>query len=90
MTIQELADRARLSADYIGKLELGKQNPTIDSLVRVAAALGTNLNAILIDLDLEKGQKHEALVELNRFASQFSADEIHRMMEILKAVHAPR
>ena len=86
LTIQELADHAQLSADYVGKLELGKLNPTIESLARIAAALETDLNDLLIDLDVKESPKHQAIEELRRFAAQFKEADIRRMTKILRTV----
>jgi transcriptional regulator with XRE-family HTH domain len=39
-TQEELADRARLSARYIGQLERYKASPSVDVLERLATAFG--------------------------------------------------
>ena len=40
LTMEELADRAGVHRTYIGLLEQGKRQPTIDVAARIAAALG--------------------------------------------------
>lgn len=41
LTLQELADRAKISLSYLGDIEKGRSNPSIDTLVSIASALGT-------------------------------------------------
>jgi|SRR5215469_8531574 len=38
-TQEQLADRADLNRGYLGAIERGERNPTLDSLVKLAAAL---------------------------------------------------
>lgn len=42
-TQEQLALEAGISSDYLSRLELGKENPTIDVLARLAAALGAGI-----------------------------------------------
>jgi DNA-binding XRE family transcriptional regulator len=47
-TQQELADAAGLDRTYISGLEHGKQNPTIGALLRLATALETGLDRLVV------------------------------------------
>jgi methanogenic corrinoid protein MtbC1/DNA-binding XRE family transcriptional regulator len=47
-TQQQLADEAGLDRTYISGLERGKQNPTIGALLRLAAALETPLDRLVV------------------------------------------
>jgi len=47
-TQQELADAAGLDRTYISGLEHGKQNPTIGALLRLATALETRLDRLVV------------------------------------------
>lgn len=47
MTKAELAERAGISAAYLGRIERGLQQPGIDVLNRIAAALGVPLTELL-------------------------------------------
>ncbi|MFN4984923.1 MAG: helix-turn-helix domain-containing protein [Ignavibacteria bacterium] len=38
LTQEQLAATARLSSDYVSRLELGKENPTVDVLSRISHA----------------------------------------------------
>ncbi len=51
ITQEELAERARLTRNYIGNLERGEKSPTLDALEAIAEALGLTPSE-LIDTDL--------------------------------------
>jgi transcriptional regulator with XRE-family HTH domain len=44
---QELAERARISREYVRKLEAGLQDPTLGTLQRLAKALGVAVTELL-------------------------------------------
>lgn len=43
LTQEALAERAGISANYLAKLELGWKTPSVDTLVRLARALGVQV-----------------------------------------------
>lgn len=47
MTQEALAERAGLSYKFIGEIERGRGNPTIDTLQRLASALGLDAGDLL-------------------------------------------
>lgn len=46
---QDLASRAGLHLNTLYKIELGKQNPTVETLEKIAAALGRDLRVTLAE-----------------------------------------
>lgn len=44
---EEVAWRAHLSRQYVSRLELGECSPSLDTMVAVAAALGTTLDVMI-------------------------------------------
>lgn len=47
LTQQELADRAGLHRSYIGEIELGKRNITLESAEKIAKALRIDITQLL-------------------------------------------
>jgi transcriptional regulator with XRE-family HTH domain len=43
----ELAEKAKIQQPLISKMERGRGNPTVDSLVKIATALGVDLKQLL-------------------------------------------
>ena len=46
-TQEDIAHRARISVRHLQKIEAGGANPTLETLLAVAAALKTNLQTLL-------------------------------------------
>ena len=46
-----LAAEVKLSSDYISRLELGKENPTLDVLVRISIVFDTKVRDLLDDAE---------------------------------------
>ncbi len=49
LTLAALAARSGLSPAYLSQIESGSANPTVSTLARVAASLGTDIGALLGD-----------------------------------------
>lgn len=45
-TQERLAVRVSLSSDYVSRLELGKENPTVDVLHRISTVLGVRISTL--------------------------------------------
>lgn len=55
ITYGELAKRANLSPEWISKMLHGKSNPTLPVCERIAAALGTSLEALVAQTTISSG-----------------------------------
>ncbi|TKH22865.1 helix-turn-helix transcriptional regulator [Bacillus wiedmannii] len=49
MTQRELAEKANISRSYLGDIEGGRYNPSLDTLNTIAKALNVNINSLLTD-----------------------------------------
>lgn len=49
---EELAHRAGLTRNYVGLLERGRRNPTLNSMASLAEAMKVSLQALIADLDV--------------------------------------
>ncbi len=54
LTQEQLAEMAGLDRTYIGDAELGKRNPSLKSIDKLARALGADLLALLSDERLDE------------------------------------
>jgi transcriptional regulator with XRE-family HTH domain len=48
---EALAEKAGLHRNYIGHIERGEKTASLDVLIRLAAAFGLSLPALLVDFD---------------------------------------
>lgn len=62
VTLDALAQRTGLSKSYLSRIENGKKTPPLDTLARIARALGTDINLLL-------GGDDEAVVGGGRYIS---------------------
>ena len=53
LTQEELAFQARVSRNYISLLELDQKSPTVQTLLRVAKAMGVRASALLARVEDE-------------------------------------
>ena len=49
LTIEQLAERADKSSNFVGQIERGDRKPSIETLVDIANALGTTVDNLLKD-----------------------------------------
>ena len=47
---EKLAEKAGLSTVFISRVELAKESPSVDSLVKIARAMGVGVCALVKDL----------------------------------------
>lgn len=83
MTIEDLAERADLSADYVTKLEQGKHSPSADKLAAIADALGIEPGMLFPS---SGGPRAVALDELVAYVSNFSPADVRYFLDIIRVV----
>ena len=52
MSIEDLALEAEINRNYLGDLERGKRNPTLEILTKIAIALEVNLDELFKGLQI--------------------------------------
>ena len=60
---EKLAERAGISAQYISNIERGRENPTLDLLLRLADALKVSLGSMCDFESLEDRRKVRAAIQ---------------------------
>lgn len=87
LTQEDLAERAGLNPKYISGIERGRENPTLDTLLRLAKELGAQ-PVELFDFDLEgmtaAGMKKVA-AELMR---QLDIESLRRVLRLLRTAYS--
>ena len=59
LTQEQLAERSGLSYKFIGEIERGRGNPTIETMARLCEALGLGMSELLEGLDRERAPGRE-------------------------------
>lgn len=80
-TQERFAELCGLSTDYIGKIERGKQLPTLKTMHHIARILNTTLSHLL-DFDIKTRSVHEAQQLLNNQ----SPETIQQVIQVIKVL----
>lgn len=57
---QTLAEKAGLHQTYIGKIESGASNPSLDAANAIAEALGVPLSRLIVETEVERRRRESA------------------------------
>lgn len=81
---EQVAERADISPNYLSRIECGKENPTLDMLIKLARALGTEMWEIF-DFAHEVGLK-EMKETMNKLLKESEEEKLRLAIKILRAV----
>ncbi len=70
LTQTELAEKADLSVQFISYIETGTKRPGLETLIKIAAALGTTMDALL--LGNQPGNRQSYQKEIQKLLDGFS------------------
>lgn len=84
ITIEDLAEKAGLSTNYLGAIERGEKVPSLESLVAIIDALNITADAVFCD-SIQNGYrvKSSILSEKLENASPARREKIFRVIEIM-------
>jgi transcriptional regulator with XRE-family HTH domain len=83
-TQEQIAEGAGISSKYLSRIELGLENPTLDTFIKIAKSL--NVEAVeLFELDIEEapGRLREMVTKLIKDASP---DKLKTSIKLIRAV----
>jgi transcriptional regulator with XRE-family HTH domain len=86
MTQEDLSEQSGVNAKYLGEIELGKTNPTIVVLRKLAGALGLELVDVLpavYDSGEGKTLIHSEIVALLRKLERPDLQKLHKVLQLL-------
>ena len=87
ITQEQLAEKMGISAKYLSSIERGKENPTLNTLIRLAEGLDVDLGEVFRDLQMEDPEKRRELVlDMVRNADE---DQMRMIAKFLGAVLGP-
>ena len=80
---EKLAELSGCHPTYIGQLERGEKNATLESIERITAALGISLSKLFEKLDGQEGGAKDTPLACYEFLSAKSKDEQEQLYKIL-------
>jgi transcriptional regulator with XRE-family HTH domain len=93
LTQAELAQRSGVSPSYLGQLEAGRSQPTLEILTNLAVALAVSIDDLAFDGTERGGQRDRKLARLADAAAvldQADRDSIANLIEALLYRHQNR
>jgi len=63
MTQETLAGKMGINPKYLSSIERGKENPTLDTLIKLAESLEVDLSDIFALVQIEDPRKRKAILE---------------------------
>lgn len=84
LTQEELGEKADLSYKYVGELERGQVNVSIDSLVRIADALGVKIGDLF---STEKVTVQKVILKEESPLSKLSPHDLQQIKHTLKLLN---
>ena len=82
---EKLAEAAGCHAAYVGQVERGEKNMTLDSLMKFATALEVSLSQLLDGLG-NNNRNSDTLLRFSAFLSMKSSSEQERLLSILREI----
>lgn len=83
---EKLAERSGCHPTYIGQLERGEKNATIESIERIAAALNVSMSKLFEKLDGQTADARDIPLECYEFMAAKSTEEQALLYNILLEV----
>ena len=80
---EKLAELSGCHPTYIGQLERGEKNATLESIERITAALGISLSKLFEKLDGQEGDVKDIPLACYEFLSAKSKQEQEQLYKIL-------
>ena len=83
-TQERLADKMEISSKYLSSIERGKENPTLDTLIKLSESLGVNIEDIFRFIQIEDSVKRKSLV--TSLVNKADANQLKLAYKILSAI----
>jgi DNA-binding XRE family transcriptional regulator len=83
-TQEQLAEKIDINSKYLSSIERGKENPTLNTLIKLSESLDVNLNNIFYQVEIEDPAKRKSLI--NSILNEASDEQLKLAYKILSAI----
>lgn len=83
---EELAERADISTQYVSNIERGKENPTLDLLLRLAEALRVTLGQLCDFETVEQLNQKKMRSAVNTILKDVNPDRLRLALKVLRSL----
>lgn len=82
---EQLAEQARMSSKYLSRVETGRENPTLDILLRLSQGLHVEPYELL-QFDHEEERSQQLRKRLEHLIGEVKEEDLGRMVRVLEAL----
>jgi transcriptional regulator with XRE-family HTH domain len=83
---EQLAERAGISAQYVSNIERGKENPTLDLLLRLAEALRVSLGQMCDFETVEDMNQRKMRSSIGAILKKADPDRLRLALKLLRSL----
>ena len=87
-SLELFALRCDMNAAYVGHIERGVQNPTLNTLERICKGLDISVEDLFIDKSTTDDMNTAALQYFSQITRDLSPEQFHRLLNIIKEIVA--
>jgi len=84
ITQEQLSERIGINSKYLSSIERGKENPTLNTLIRMAESLEVDMGEIFNSLQIEDPAKRKSL--LISLLDEVDSEQLKLAFKILSAI----
>ena len=88
LSLELFALRCDMNAAYVGHIERGVQNPTLNTLERICKGLDISVEDLFIDKSATVDMNTAALQYFSQITRDLSPEQFHRLLNIIKEIVA--
>jgi len=86
MTQEGLAEIAGVNVKHLGEVERGKGNPTLQFLLKIAGALGTEMNDFFVSFPAQEDETASTVTEIIALIRKLDQNAIQKLHKIIRVV----
>ena len=88
LSLELFALRCDMNAAYVGHIERGVQNPTLNTLERICKGLDISVEDLFIDKSTTDDMNTAALQYFSQITRDLSPEQFHQLLNIIKEIVA--
>ena len=84
ITQDQLSEKVGISAKYLSSIERGKENPTLNTILKLAQSLDVTPDEFFIHLEIEDPAKRKSMI--NELLDEADEDQLKLIYKVLSAM----
>ena len=87
MSQEELAFKAGISAAHLGQIERALKNPTVDTVAKIAAAMGVPITTLFTEEQAKADMGSPVISKINAHLMDMTEDQQRDFLQIIRIFH---